>query len=65
MWFTLQFEDEQELQRCIQLLQKRYRVTGELSARRLDDGRWELQVVSERRLRESVLERLPGQRVED
>ncbi len=64
MWFTLQFESEDELNECIELLQEQYGVTGELSAEPIEGGRWELQVVSEKVLRDSVFERLPGRRVE-
>jgi len=64
MWFTLEFDDKDELRRCVELLQARYGVTGELSATPLTNHRWELQVVSEKRLSETVLEKLPGKKAE-
>jgi hypothetical protein len=64
MWFTLEFESEDELQQCIELLQDEYGVTGELSARPVDEDKWELQVVSEKTLDEEWLGELPGERVE-
>jgi hypothetical protein len=64
MWFTLEFESEDELQQCIELLQDEYGVTGELSARPVDEDKWELQIVSEKTLEEEWLGELPGERVE-
>lgn len=61
--FALEFDSRAEAEKVVRLLQKRHEVSGELELLPLGDGRWKLTVFSEKPLRESTLESLPGKRV--
>lgn len=58
--YTFEFQSEDDLDETIEVLLKKYGVTGELHVRPLDSGRWRLSVHSEKKLRDSVLEKLKG-----
>jgi hypothetical protein len=62
---TLEFDSQADLDDATRHLWDRLGVTGELVAKPLPDGRWRLQVVSEKPLRGPTLEKLRGRRVED
>lgn len=64
IWFALDFEQEKEVREAAQALWHKHDVTGEVAIRRLDNGKWRLEVSSEKNLRETTLEKLKGQRVE-
>lgn len=64
MTFTLEYENEQEAREVARKLWSTYGVTGELGIRPAGDGKWQLEVNSERDLRESTLEKLKGRRVD-
>lgn len=64
MYFALDFEKEAEVRAAAEALWKKHRVTGELSVRRLDNGKWRLEVNSEKQLRESTIDKFNGKRVE-
>jgi len=61
--FALEFDSRAEAEKVVRQLQKRHEVSGELELLPLGDGRWKLTVFSEKPLRESTLESLPGKRV--
>lgn len=61
--FALEFESRAEMEKVVERLQKRHEVSGELEMLPLGEGRWRLTVFSEKPLRESSLESLPGKRV--
>lgn len=61
--FALEFETRAEMEKVVRQLQKRHEVSGELEMLPLGDGRWKLTVFSEKPIRESTLESLPGKRV--
>ena len=61
--FALEFETRAEMEKVVRQLRKRHEITGELELLPLGDGRWKLTVFSEKPLRESTLESLPGKRV--
>lgn len=63
-YLTFEFDNEKEMRDLIKKLWDHYGVTGEVHVRPLSDGRWRLQVHSEKELRESSLEKLSKWRVE-
>ena len=63
--FAIRFDTRAKLDEAIRDLKERIDLTGELSVRREEDGSWRLMVLSEKRLRESTLERLPGEIVKE
>lgn len=63
--FSLEFDTSADLDEGIRHLWDRLAVTGELMAKPLPEGRWRLQVVSEKPVRAATLEKLRGRRVED
>lgn len=64
MAFTLEFSSEKDLDETINLLRKKHGVTGEMHIMPLDSGGWRLQVYSEKKLRDSLLENLKGRRTD-
>jgi len=56
--FVLELEDKDSLDRVMSRLWKGLGITGEMSAEPLVDGRWRLEVNSEKDLRRSTLEKL-------
>ncbi|MCG0239876.1 MAG: hypothetical protein L6E13_12015 [Firmicutes bacterium] len=63
-YLTFEFESEKELRDVMKKLRDHYGVTGELHVRKVAEGRWRLQVHSEKELRESTLEKFSKWRVE-
>ncbi len=64
VWFSLEYDTREQVQEAARLLMSRHKVTGELSLRKNDRGRWTLTVGSEKALRDSTIEKLNGHRVE-
>lgn len=62
--FALDFDREGDADAAIERLRRQYQVTGEFHVRPLEGGGWRLTVYSERALRDSVIERLGGRRVD-
>jgi hypothetical protein len=58
--FTLEFDNESDLQETTRNLLGVHGITGEIGARRLKDGRWRLEVNAERRVTENLLHSLKG-----
>lgn len=61
--FALEFDDEQALRQSVRKLWQQHGVRGEFELLPLGNGRWRLSVHSERQLRLSTLENLPGKLV--
>lgn len=61
--FALEIETRKELDHAIKHLWEKLGVTGELEASPLEDGRWLLTVHSEKPVRDSTIDSLPGKRV--
>jgi hypothetical protein len=61
--FALEFESESDLRETARRLLTVHRVTGEIGSRRLKDGRWRLDVLSEQELAEGLLDALKGRLV--
>ena len=61
---ALEFENREEMEKAASLLWNKYDVSGELELMPLDTGRFRLTIHSEKQLRDTVLERLPGKRVQ-
>ncbi len=59
----LDFDTEHDLREAAKKLWDGYKVTGEMAIRPLGNGRWRLELSSEKELRDSTLEKLNGQRV--
>lgn len=63
--YALEFEREAELEQALRRLERHYELTGEFHVQPVDGGRaWRLTVYAERALRDSVLEKLGGRRVD-
>ncbi len=58
--FTIEFDNESDLQETTRSLLSVHGITGEIGARRLKDGRWRLEVYAERRVTENLLHSLKG-----
>lgn len=64
MVITLEFDSLADLESTIKTLRDKYEVTGELHFKPLEGGGWRLKVHSEKPLRDSTIERLPGRWVD-
>ncbi len=64
LFFVLEFDNERDLRAAEKKLWGRLGIRGELGIRPLDKGRWLMEVHSEKNLRETTLEKLPGRMVE-
>lgn len=63
--YALEFDREADLQQALRRLETQYDLTGEFHVRPLEDARgWRLTVYAERALRESVVDKLGGRRIE-
>jgi hypothetical protein len=58
-----EFETRRELDEAVRHLWDRLDISGELSVQRLPEGRWRLELVSERNLRSATLEKVGGRLV--
>lgn len=58
--YTFEFENEHDLRETAGKLLDDLDVTGEVNIRPLGDGRWRMEVNSERELREATLSKLKG-----
>lgn len=63
-YLTFEFESEKELRETMKKLWEHYGVTGEVNMRPVTGGRWRLDVISEKELRDSTLEKFSQLRVE-
>jgi hypothetical protein len=61
----MEFDRLQDLEEAERHLWERLGVTGEIACRPLPDGRWRMDVVSEKPLRGATLEKLKGRVVEE
>jgi len=57
---VLEFSDRQALEEAVRHLWERLQVSGELVTSPTAEGRWRLEIVSERPLRSATLEKLGG-----
>ena len=56
----LEFDTREDLLEAMETLKSQHNFTGEMSYRKNEDGTWRLTVLSEKRLRESTIEKMPG-----
>lgn len=61
--FALEFDDEESMRRAAKKLWEKHEITGELDMTSLGDGRWRLDVHSEKNVRDVTIEALGGTRV--
>lgn len=61
---VLEFENEKDLRDTAKKLWEGLKVTGEMGVKPLANGRWRLEVNSEKELREATLEKFKDYRVE-
>jgi hypothetical protein len=61
----LEFEDERALDEAVAHIWDKLGVTGEIVRTRLPEGRFRLEIVSEKTLHKSTLEKIGGRLVED
>lgn len=62
---TFEFESEKELRETVKKFWDGLNVSGELAVRPLGNGRWRLEIMAEKDLRESTLEKFAQYRVEN
>lgn len=61
--FGFEFESEEEMLSVADKLWKKHGVTGEMEMYPVKEGKWRLNVHSEKQVRDSTLEKLPGKPV--
>ena len=61
--FSLEFDSELDVRETTRRLLAVHGITGEIGCHRLQSGRWRLDVISERELKEGLLDALKGRRV--
>jgi hypothetical protein len=59
-----EFETEEQMQFAADQLWNKHGITGEFEMYRTGNGRFRLHIYSEKQIRESVLEKLPGKNVQ-
>lgn len=60
---AFEFETEEEMKNVAEQLWKKHGVTGELEMYPTSNGRYRLNIHSEKQIRDSVLDKLPGKKV--
>lgn len=60
---SFEFDSERDLQDATKKLWEDLKVTGEMQIKPIGNGRWRIDLNSEKDLRESTLEKFPGKRV--
>lgn len=60
----MEFERESELREAADYLWQKAGITGELNIKPAGRGIWRLELIAEKPVRQSVLEKLKGRRVE-
>ncbi|MDF2631045.1 MAG: hypothetical protein K0R39_4876 [Symbiobacteriaceae bacterium] len=63
-YLSFEFENEKEMRETVKKLWDTHNVSGELSIRPIANGRWRVEVTSEKDLRDSTLEKFAQYRVE-
>lgn len=61
--FALEFDDKEELEKVFKLLWEKKQITGEIEKLPLRDGKWRLNVHSEKSIRQSTIDNLAGKQV--
>lgn len=62
---VLEFDDARALEEAVNHIWDKLGTTGELATQKLPEGRLRLQIISEKPLRASTLEKLGGRLVEE
>ena len=62
---VLEFDSQRALDEAVAHVWDKLGVTGELASQRLPEGRFRLEIISEKPLRGSTLEKVGGRVVED
>lgn len=63
-YLSFEFENEKDMRETVKKLWDVHNVSGELSIRPIGNGRWRVDVTSEKELRETTLEKFAQWRVE-
>ncbi len=58
--FHLEFDSRGELMEAMQTLKSQFGFAGEMYFKKNDDGTWRLTVLSEKRFKESTIQKMPG-----
>lgn len=61
---ALEFATEEEVRAAADKLWNKHGITGELEMFQTSSGAWRLHIYSEKPIKESILEKLPGKRVQ-
>lgn len=64
-YLSFEFEEEKEMREIMKKLWDQLGVTGEMSVRRLSSGHWKMDMIAEKELRESTLEKFASFRTEN
>lgn len=59
-----EFETEEQMQQVADQLWNKHGITGEFEMYQANNGRFRLHIYSEKQIKESVLEKLPGKHVQ-
>jgi len=59
-----EFETEEEMQRVADQLWNKHGITGEFEMYKTGNGRFRLHIYSEKQIKDSVLDKLPGKNVQ-
>lgn len=61
---ALEFETEEQMQETADRLWNKHGITGEFEMYQTSSGRYRLHIYSEKQIRDSLLEKLPGKHVQ-
>lgn len=61
---AFEFETEQEMQSIAEQLYKKHGITGEFEMYPTSGGRYRLHICSEKPIKDNILEKLPGKKVQ-
>lgn len=59
-----EFETEKEMQQVVDQLWNKHGITGEFESYKMASGKFRLHVYSEKQIKQSILEKLPGKSVQ-
>lgn len=61
--FALEFDDEASMRAAVKRLWEKLEITGEIEVNPAEEGRWRMDVHSEKTVRDTTIESLGGTRV--
>ena len=61
--FGYEFDDQKSLEKAIEILWKKHKISGEMDVEPLENDRWRIDIHSEKAIKQSVLDSINGQQV--